>query len=164
MSNQESKTSELSLHDLLAQVRACRHCEADLPLGPRPVLRASHTARLLIIGQAPGTRVHAILQHGDSLWIGTEGGVAVAKVDGEELSVERVMPSKPVRALVALNGRIYVATWGGGVLSARGEGPLKRLASIATKATSLVVHETPSTSSSATTIEYDRSSQVSLKT
>jgi uracil-DNA glycosylase len=33
-------------------------CAAHLPLGPRPVLRVSETARLLIIGQAPGTRVH----------------------------------------------------------------------------------------------------------
>ncbi len=39
-------------------MRACRTCEAQLPLGPRPVLRASNTARILIIGQAPGTRVH----------------------------------------------------------------------------------------------------------
>ena len=30
-----------------------------MPLGPRPVVRASASARLLIIGQAPGTRVHA---------------------------------------------------------------------------------------------------------
>ena len=51
--------TDLSLVDLLVQVRACRHCEAQLPLGPRPVLRASATARLLIVGQAPGTRVHA---------------------------------------------------------------------------------------------------------
>jgi uracil-DNA glycosylase len=48
-----------SLASLLEQVRACRHCAAELPLGPRPVLRASATARLLIVGQAPGTRVHA---------------------------------------------------------------------------------------------------------
>lgn len=47
-----------NLEALLARVRACRHCEADLPLGPRPVLRASATARLLIVGQAPGTHVH----------------------------------------------------------------------------------------------------------
>jgi uracil-DNA glycosylase len=46
------------LASLLAEVRACRLCEADLPLGPRPVLRAGETARLLIVGQAPGTRVH----------------------------------------------------------------------------------------------------------
>lgn len=47
------------LDRLLAEVRACRLCEAHLPLGPRPVLRAASTARLLIVGQAPGTRVHA---------------------------------------------------------------------------------------------------------
>ncbi|HET6234031.1 MAG TPA: uracil-DNA glycosylase family protein [Acetobacteraceae bacterium] len=42
-----------------AAARACRVCEAVLPLGPRPVFRVSATARLLIIGQAPGTKVHA---------------------------------------------------------------------------------------------------------
>jgi len=45
--------------DLLAEIRSCRHCEATLPLGPKPVLRASSTARMLVVGQAPGTRVHA---------------------------------------------------------------------------------------------------------
>ena len=47
------------LAGLLARVRACRHCEQNLPLGANPVLSASATARLLIVGQAPGTRVHA---------------------------------------------------------------------------------------------------------
>jgi len=46
------------LDSLLAEVRACRACEAELPLGPRPVLRASATARIVIAGQAPGTAVH----------------------------------------------------------------------------------------------------------
>lgn len=46
------------LDQLVAEVRACRVCEAALPLGPRPVLRVSTTARLLIAGQAPGTKVH----------------------------------------------------------------------------------------------------------
>ncbi|WP_183410965.1 uracil-DNA glycosylase family protein [Litorivivens lipolytica] len=46
------------LAKLLAEVRACNLCEAQLPLGPNPVVRASTTARLLIVGQAPGTRVH----------------------------------------------------------------------------------------------------------
>lgn len=47
-----------SLELLLAEVRACRHCAGKLPLEPRPVLRAGEGARLLIVGQAPGTRVH----------------------------------------------------------------------------------------------------------
>ena len=55
----ESGSDPLELVDLLAQIRECRHCEPHLPLGPNPVVRASETARLLIVGQAPGTRVHA---------------------------------------------------------------------------------------------------------
>ena len=43
---------------LLAEVRACRICEAQLPHGPRPVVRGTPDARLLIVGQAPGRRVH----------------------------------------------------------------------------------------------------------
>jgi uracil-DNA glycosylase len=46
----------IALIDLLEEIRGCQRCE--LPLGPNPVVRASATASLLIIGQAPGTRVH----------------------------------------------------------------------------------------------------------
>jgi uracil-DNA glycosylase len=48
-----------ALDDLLQRVRACAICADSLPLGPRPVVRMAPTARLLIIGQAPGTKVHA---------------------------------------------------------------------------------------------------------
>ena len=51
--------TSLPLRDLLVEVRACRLCEAHLPLGPNPVVRARPGARILVIGQAPGTRVHA---------------------------------------------------------------------------------------------------------
>lgn len=44
--------------NLLADIRDCRICQRHLPLGPRPVIRAGETAKILIIGQAPGTRVH----------------------------------------------------------------------------------------------------------
>ncbi|HMM65668.1 MAG TPA: uracil-DNA glycosylase family protein [Dokdonella sp.] len=47
------------LEPLLKAVRACRHCAAHLPHGPRPIVQAGSSARLLIIGQAPGARVHA---------------------------------------------------------------------------------------------------------
>ena len=47
------------LPQLLDDVRSCRTCADHLPLGPRPVVRMAPTARLLIIGQAPGTKVHA---------------------------------------------------------------------------------------------------------
>lgn len=48
----------MSLQPLLDEVRACRLCAAALPLGPRPVVRLAPEARLLIVGQAPGTKVH----------------------------------------------------------------------------------------------------------
>lgn len=50
------------MHDpmaqLLADIRACRLCAGDLPHGPRPVVQAHPSARLRIIGQAPGRKVH----------------------------------------------------------------------------------------------------------
>jgi uracil-DNA glycosylase len=46
------------LDRLLEEIRACRVCADHLPHGVRPVLRASATARLAIISQAPGIRVH----------------------------------------------------------------------------------------------------------
>lgn len=49
---------ENNLSNILQQIRACKVCADHLPLGPRPVIRASPSARLAIIGQAPGTRVH----------------------------------------------------------------------------------------------------------
>jgi uracil-DNA glycosylase len=48
----------MSLKRVLRDVRACRICEAELPLGPRPVVQLASTARLLIVGQAPGSKVH----------------------------------------------------------------------------------------------------------
>lgn len=70
------------LPQLLDKVRACTHCEADLPLGPRPLLAASARSRVLIIGQAPGTRTHEAGTvwddvSGDRLrsWLGVERDV-----------------------------------------------------------------------------------------
>jgi uracil-DNA glycosylase len=64
---------------LLKQVRACRECEAHLPLGPRPTVQISASARILIIGQAPGSVVHESGvpwddRSGDQLraWLGVE--------------------------------------------------------------------------------------------
>ena len=47
-----------ALDELLVQVRACTIC-SGLPLGPRPILQASAGARVLIVGQAPGSKTHA---------------------------------------------------------------------------------------------------------
>jgi uracil-DNA glycosylase len=48
----------MALGALLDEIRSCCVCSANLPLGPRPIVQAASGARLLIIGQAPGTRVH----------------------------------------------------------------------------------------------------------
>ncbi len=52
------------LERLLAEIRACRICRdtpqgQPLPHEPRPVLQVSATATICVVGQAPGTRVHA---------------------------------------------------------------------------------------------------------
>ncbi|MGH1439725.1 MAG: uracil-DNA glycosylase family protein [Cellvibrionaceae bacterium] len=47
-----------SLDQLVDHVKRCDICEAHLPFGPRPVVQLSSNASLLIIGQAPGRRVH----------------------------------------------------------------------------------------------------------
>jgi uracil-DNA glycosylase len=47
-----------TLEQVSAAVRACAICAAHLPRGPRPTFQASATARILIVGQAPGTKVH----------------------------------------------------------------------------------------------------------
>lgn len=46
------------LQRLIEEVQGCRLCAPHLPLGPRPVFAVGAHARLLIVGQAPGIRVH----------------------------------------------------------------------------------------------------------
>lgn len=47
------------MKDLLSNIRNCNFCKAHLPLGPNPVLTAHPDSKIVIIGQAPGTKVHA---------------------------------------------------------------------------------------------------------
>lgn len=46
------------LDRLLAEVRACTICAVHLPNPPRPVLQAARSARVQVVGQAPGRKVH----------------------------------------------------------------------------------------------------------
>ncbi|MDQ0463659.1 uracil-DNA glycosylase [Caulobacter ginsengisoli] len=48
----------MSLAAVLAEIAACRACAGELPHEPRPVTWVTPDTRLLIIGQAPGRRVH----------------------------------------------------------------------------------------------------------
>lgn len=47
-----------TLPRLLEDIRACAHCAGTLPCGPRPVVQAAGSARLCIVSQAPGRKVH----------------------------------------------------------------------------------------------------------
>ncbi len=47
-----------SLDGLLADIRGCRVCAPEMPHEPRPVLAVAGSARIVVIGQAPGNLVH----------------------------------------------------------------------------------------------------------
>ncbi|HAS6358316.1 TPA: uracil-DNA glycosylase family protein [Vibrio vulnificus] len=59
----------MPLEPLLTQIRACQVCASALPLGANPVVQAHSEAKILIIGQAPGTKVH----HTSIPWNDTSG-------------------------------------------------------------------------------------------
>ncbi len=70
------------LIQLTNEIKSCSICKSHLPLGPRPVIQVGDSARILIVGQAPGSRVHetGILFNdasGDRLraWMGVEKDV-----------------------------------------------------------------------------------------
>jgi uracil-DNA glycosylase len=47
-----------TFENTIAAARACARCEG-LPLGPKPIFQLDETARILIVGQAPGRLTHA---------------------------------------------------------------------------------------------------------
>lgn len=47
------------MQQLLSEIRSCTICSDFLPLGPKPVITVTPQTKILIIGQAPGTKVHA---------------------------------------------------------------------------------------------------------
>ncbi len=46
------------MEDLLSEIRGCEVCSKHLPLGPKPIVTAHPESKIVIIGQAPGTKVH----------------------------------------------------------------------------------------------------------
>ncbi|HRO63827.1 uracil-DNA glycosylase family protein [Thermomonas sp.] len=101
-----------SFDALLARIRACRICEAFLPLGPRPVVQASPTARLLIVSQAPGRKVH-------------ETGIPFNDPSGDRLrnwlGIDRPVFYDPDRIAIIPMGFCFPGTGKGGDLPPRPE-------------------------------------------
>jgi ligand-binding sensor domain-containing protein len=65
----------------------------------------------------PGTRVHAILKEGDKLWVGTDRGLAMMTISaGKELGLHHTVATAPIRAIARHEGRLYLGTWGQGLL------------------------------------------------
>jgi uracil-DNA glycosylase len=48
----------ISLRTLENEIAQCQICIEHLPLGPRPVVQFASKSRIVIVGQAPGTKVH----------------------------------------------------------------------------------------------------------
>lgn len=101
-----------ALTPLLHDIRACRLCAAQLPLGPRPVLQAGAQARILIVGQAPGRKVH-------------ETGVPFDDASGDRLrawmGIDRDTFYDPRRVAIVPMGLCYPGTGSGGDLPPRPE-------------------------------------------
>jgi uracil-DNA glycosylase len=97
---------------LLQQVRACTLCAAQLPLGPRPVLQVHPAARILVVGQAPGTKVH-------------NSGVPFDDASGERLrqwmGITREVFYEPTQVAIVPMGFCYPGTAKSGDLPPRPE-------------------------------------------
>lgn len=97
---------------LLKEIRSCRACREHLPLGPRPVLSVHPAARILLVGQAPGRRVH-------------ESGVAWDDASGDRLrdwlGVDRECFHDPRRFALVPMGFCYPGTGASGDLPPRPE-------------------------------------------
>lgn len=44
--------------DLLSEIKSCRLCQGELPLGPKPILQFHRKSKILLVGQAPGIKAH----------------------------------------------------------------------------------------------------------
>ena len=67
------------MENLLNEIRKCTFCEQHLELGVNPIISASRKSKIIIIGQAPGRKVHNSSipwddKSGDNLrnWLGVE--------------------------------------------------------------------------------------------
>ena len=100
------------LEETLEAARACQLCAAALPHEPRPVVVADQRARILIIGQAPGRRVH-------------ESGIPWNDPSGDRLrtwlDVDRDTFYDPTKFAIVPMGFCFPGTGSGGDLPPRPE-------------------------------------------
>ena len=100
------------MDDLLTRIRACTLCQASLPLGPRPVVQLDERARILIVGQAPGRKVH-------------QTGLPFNDPSGDRLrrwlGVDRATFYTPAKFAIAPMGFCYPGTGPNGDLPPRPE-------------------------------------------
>jgi uracil-DNA glycosylase len=108
----EPAAARRTLEQLLVAVRNCRVCASHLPLGPRPILSAQASARILVVGQAPGARVHA-------------SGIPWDDASGERLrawmGVDATTFHDPARIAIIPMGYCYPGRGAGGDLPPRRE-------------------------------------------
>lgn len=90
---------------LARDIKQCQLCAGKLPLGPRPIFAGSPTARIAIIGQAPGRRAHL-------------AGVAFADASGNRLrdwlGLDKATFYDAERVAITPMGFCYPGTAGGG--------------------------------------------------
>ncbi len=106
------RPDDLALTTLVADIRACRLCEPSLPHGARPVIQVGSRARVLVVGQAPGRRVH-------------ESGVPFDDPSGDRLrlwmGVSRAQFYDPKQIALVPMGFCYPGTGKSGDLPPRSE-------------------------------------------
>lgn len=51
-------TNHLSIPELIREIRKCKICKEHLPFDPKPIFSFSNRSKILVIGQAPGIKVH----------------------------------------------------------------------------------------------------------
>ena len=102
----------VSLLKVSRDALACRLCERELPQKPRPVFLVGKTARLLIVGQAPGRRVH----ESGIPWNDPSGDVL-----REWLALDRETFYDPSRIAIVPMGLCYPGTVDGADLPPRPE-------------------------------------------
>ncbi|MBZ0266693.1 uracil-DNA glycosylase family protein [bacterium] len=107
-----ARPSRRALAALLGEIRVCRLCAEALPHGPRPVVQADAAARILVVGQAPGRKVH-------------ESGKPFDDVSGDVLrdwmGVDRDTFYDPAKLAIVPMGFCYPGTGKGGDLPPRPE-------------------------------------------